>query len=284
MRGEFIDVGGARLYYYASGTRGTGEPLLLVHGFPTSSHLWARTVSLVSAGHRVIVPDLLGFGRSDPPSPNGESDLSVAGHAKRLTRLLDVLGAGRVAVVGHGIGAAIGVEMRRAQPHRVVRLGLVNPVNSLAGGPAESWALATLTPPARRLSRSLVLGLVRRRLASLYGDPSAHGPAIEHYLRPFREPSGGERLLDHVQALAVPPPTQGDHAPGGLASWSSTLASLPVAIVSGESDPLLAMGAAEQLAAEIPGSTLHRVAGGHMSPDESPEQVGGAVNVLLGGD
>ena len=57
MRGEFLDVGGARLYYYAAGTRGGGEPLVLIHGFPTSSHLWQDLVPLLPDGRRVVVPD-----------------------------------------------------------------------------------------------------------------------------------------------------------------------------------------------------------------------------------
>jgi pimeloyl-ACP methyl ester carboxylesterase len=47
MRGEFIDVNGARLYYYAAGSRGVGEPVVFLHGFPTSSHLWTEVVPLV---------------------------------------------------------------------------------------------------------------------------------------------------------------------------------------------------------------------------------------------
>ena len=78
MRGEFVDVGGARIYYYATGTRGAGEPVVLIHGFPTSSHLWRDVAPLIPEGHRVVVIDLLGYGRSDPP--NGR-DLSIKGHA-----------------------------------------------------------------------------------------------------------------------------------------------------------------------------------------------------------
>ena len=50
MRGEFLDVGGARLYCYAAGSRGAGEPIVLLHGFPTSSHLWSRVVPLRAGG------------------------------------------------------------------------------------------------------------------------------------------------------------------------------------------------------------------------------------------
>src|SRR5574337_590242 len=101
MRGEFVDVGGARLYYYAAGTRGAGAPLVLLHGFPTSSYLWHRVVPLLPEGHRVVVCDLLGYGRSDRPL---QRDLSIAGHAGRVIGLLDALRIASATIIGHGLG------------------------------------------------------------------------------------------------------------------------------------------------------------------------------------
>jgi pimeloyl-ACP methyl ester carboxylesterase len=89
VRGEFVDLDGARLYYYAAGSRGAGEPVVFVHGFATSSHLWSDVVSLMPAGHRLIVLDLLGYGRSDPPAARA---LTLRAHAERVVALLDVLG------------------------------------------------------------------------------------------------------------------------------------------------------------------------------------------------
>jgi haloalkane dehalogenase len=60
MRGEFVDLSGARLYYYAAGSRGSGEPVVFIHGFPTSSHLWADVIPLMPTGHRRVLLDLLG--------------------------------------------------------------------------------------------------------------------------------------------------------------------------------------------------------------------------------
>ena len=98
MRGEFIDVNGARLYYYAAGTRGAGEPVVFLHAFPTSSHLWTEVVPLVPKGHRVVVVDLLGYGRSDRPAGR---DVSVRGHAERVVGLLDALSINYACIVGH---------------------------------------------------------------------------------------------------------------------------------------------------------------------------------------
>ncbi|MBC7790009.1 MAG: alpha/beta fold hydrolase [Anaerolineae bacterium] len=117
MRGEFVDLGGARLYYYAAGTRGSGEPLIFLHGFPTSSHVWRDVVPLVPDGHRVVVVDLLGFGRSDQPLGR---DVSIKGHADRVVQLLDSLRIERAAIVGHDVGGGIAqhLAIRHPREHR----------------------------------------------------------------------------------------------------------------------------------------------------------------------
>ncbi len=279
MRGEFINVGGARLYYYAGGSRGAGEPLLLVHGFPTSSFLWSRTVPLVPPGYRVVVPDLLGFGRSDPPqfgSPG--SDLSVAGHARRLMRLLNVLGIERVTAAGHGIGARIALEMCATDSRRIGRLALVNPVMDLPGGGAQAPVLRKVIPMLRALPSRVLLATLRRRIARLYADAGAHGPALDRYFRPFRGPEGATAVLAHLRALTVAEETQ---ANGAQLSRLVSASSRRVAIVCGRGDALVPPSAGEQLSARLPGSSLFEVAGGHFSPEESPEQVAAALGALL---
>lgn len=281
MRGEFVDVGGTRLYYYASGSRGAGEPLLLVHGFPTSSHLWARVVPLLPAGYRVIVPDLLGYGRSDPAPPNGlATDVTVAGHARRMIRLLDVLGVERAGVIGHGIGAAVALDMWRAQPHRVTRLGLVNPIHSPSRATGAPWIARVSLPLGGRVPATILLSGLRRRLARLYADAAVHGPAIDQYLRPFRGPQGRAALVGHMRALT----TDAAAAETDAQAASEMAPPVSTAIVCGDQDPLVPPASADRLRASIAGSTLHHVAGGHFSPEESPEQVAAALGELVRGD
>src|SRR3954468_10493657 len=121
MRGEFIDLNGERIYYYAAGTRGAGDPIVLIHGFPTSSHLWFEVVPKLPPGHRVIVVDLPGFGRSDPP-PGAAGQL--ASHAIRVALLLHLLQIERACVVGHGAGGAI-AQLMSLNPERVSALAIV---------------------------------------------------------------------------------------------------------------------------------------------------------------
>lgn len=100
---------------------GTGPGVLLLHGFPDSSHLWRNQVpALVDAGFRVVAPDLRGFGGSDRPQ---------AVEAYRMGEVLDdirgilrILGVPRVHVVGHDWGAAAAWMFTITQPQKVDRL------------------------------------------------------------------------------------------------------------------------------------------------------------------
>src|SRR5665647_3234175 len=105
MRGEFLDLDGYRLYYYAAGTRGAGEPVLFLHGFPSSSHLWGGVVASMPGGHRLIVLDQLGYGRSDHPDG---APVSVSAHARRALAVLDALNVPQACIVGHDLGGAVG--------------------------------------------------------------------------------------------------------------------------------------------------------------------------------
>ena len=75
---KYIEVGGLRIAYIDEGPR-DAAPILLMHGEPTWSYLYRKMIpGLLAAGHRVIAPDLVGFGRSDKPT--ARQDYSYANH------------------------------------------------------------------------------------------------------------------------------------------------------------------------------------------------------------
>lgn len=103
-----------------------GETVLLLHGKNFSGAYWAPTVrALTEAGHRVVVPDQIGFGKSSKPAHFQYSFQALATHTLAL---LDSLGVERVVVVGHSMGGMLAVRLALMAPERVVRLALVNPI------------------------------------------------------------------------------------------------------------------------------------------------------------
>ncbi|KAL4440422.1 hypothetical protein ABPG75_003423 [Micractinium tetrahymenae] len=103
----------------------SGSPVLLLHGFPDSHKLFDKQVpALVAAGHRVIVPDLLGFGDSAKPQEVEPYQLdSLVGI---MVDLLDQLGIEQVAVVGHDWGSALAWHMAMSAPTRVSKLAALS--------------------------------------------------------------------------------------------------------------------------------------------------------------
>jgi pimeloyl-ACP methyl ester carboxylesterase len=104
---------------------GGGPPVLLLHGFPDSWRLWRHQIpALAAAGHRVIAPDLRGFGKSGKPA--GVEDYRMRTLVTDVVGLLDALGVGRAAVVGHDWGASLAWVLAMYLPDRVGRLAAVS--------------------------------------------------------------------------------------------------------------------------------------------------------------
>ena len=161
MRGEFVDLTGARLYYYAAGTRGAGEPVVFLHGFPTSGHLWTDVVPLVPAGHRVVVLDLLGYGRSDRPQSRS---VSLRAHAERVIELFDTLGINYACVVGHDIGGGIAQGPDGYDGHVTFYIAVPDVETALAK--AESLGGTRVMGPERIMDDAMELGQ--------FTDPEGH--------------------------------------------------------------------------------------------------------------
>jgi haloalkane dehalogenase len=115
-----------RVHYVDEGPPGAPETVLLVHGEPTWSYLYRRMVPpLVAAGHRVVVPDLVGFGRSDKPVER--TDYTYARHTEWLREaLFDRLGLDALTLVCQDWGGLLGLRLVAAHPGRFSRVVAAN--------------------------------------------------------------------------------------------------------------------------------------------------------------
>jgi len=121
---HWFDSGDGRMHYVDEGPR-DGRPVVLVHGNPTWGYLYRNFIPpLVEAGHRAIVPDHLGFGRSDKPA---DPELyRVPRHAQRLEALLESLDLNGATVVPQDWGGPIGLHWATRHPERVDGLFILN--------------------------------------------------------------------------------------------------------------------------------------------------------------
>ncbi|MFO1024112.1 MAG: alpha/beta fold hydrolase [Acetobacteraceae bacterium] len=113
---------GFRLHYV---DEGAGRPVLLLHGQPTWGYIWRRFIPALAKTHRVIVPDHMGFGKSETPQ---DRPYTLQSHVENLVSLVEALDLRDVTIIGQDWGGPIGVGFAVRHPERVHSLALMNTV------------------------------------------------------------------------------------------------------------------------------------------------------------
>jgi pimeloyl-ACP methyl ester carboxylesterase len=249
-------------------------PVVLLHGFPTSSLLWSRDALLLASRMRVLAPDLVGYGESDRQAG---VDLSVPAQARYVAELLDRLDVERFAVVGHDLGGAV------AQLLALDRPGLGAMV-LLDAACFDAWPIAGVrmlqeAAPEQESDAAFVEEVVRLALdLGVAKEGRLDSATIESFAGSWRgDPPSFFRAARGVDGV-------------GLAGREEALArlELPVFILWGEEDPYLPPELGDRLNELIPMSTLALLPGcGHYLTIDAPETVGPLVfewlrNVYLG--
>lgn len=244
---------------------------MFIHGFATSSHLWNDVIPLVPPGHRVVVLDLLGHGRSDRPTSHA---VDASAHAERVLELLDELRIERACVVGHGMGGGVAQILASRFSPRVSHLCLVNSVAF------EHWPTfaglrgKALAPLAGVLPPSMLTRVLRADLSLGYGDRERAGHSIDLYVRPFDCPEGRDAIAAHIKGLSSMNATP--RAP------ELSAITAPTAIIVGQHDRAIPTSVGRRLQQAIHASTLDIIPGArHFTPEESPRPIADVIQRLL---
>jgi pimeloyl-ACP methyl ester carboxylesterase len=121
VRHEYLDVGGLRLHAALAGPV-DAPPVMLVHGWPQNWWEWRQLIPALAKDHRVIAPDLRGFGWSEAPAGGYEKEQL----ATDLLALLDAMKIEQVTWIGHDWGAWTGMLAALKAPHRITRALILN--------------------------------------------------------------------------------------------------------------------------------------------------------------
>lgn len=127
---HYVDVLGSRMHYIESGPP-DAEPVLFLHGNPTSSYLWRNIIPDVARRARCIAPDLIGLGKSDKPDLAYRFEDQV----RYVDAFIEAMGLRRLTLVIHDWGSAIGLNWARRHPERVKGIALMEFIS-----PVASWA------------------------------------------------------------------------------------------------------------------------------------------------
>jgi len=247
---------------------GRGTPVVLLHSGGLSSRQWGRLADELSASHRVIAPDFLGYGRSSPWPRDREFHFRL--DVRAIVSLVDFLSE-PVHLVGHSYGGFVALLVALERPGRVRSLALFEPVafgvlhsssdtaarSSLTDGGVE----ASLLDPAIGGEEPWL-----RAFVDYWNAPGAWDRLPEPARASFRAVAG--KLFGEVRSLLL------DRTP------HQAYATLRVStlLVSAESSPLAARRVVAHLADVIPGARVRTITGaGHMAPITHADVVNGLV-------
>jgi pimeloyl-ACP methyl ester carboxylesterase len=264
---------GRRLHYI---DEGEGDAILLVHGTPSWSFEWRHVVRALSASHRCIAPDLLGFGLSDRPA---DFPYTPEAHAEVLAAFVERLGLRDVTLVVHDFGGPIGLPLALRDATPVRRLVVVNSWMWSFAGDADMERKARFAGGAvgrflyRRLNASL-----RLIMPSAYGDRRKLTPAIHRqYLGPFPDAwSRGAVLWPLARALLASSAYY-----ERLWSRREQLRTLPALIVWGTKDSAFRPAQLARWREALPHARVVELPVGHWPQEEAPDEVVAALRAFL---
>jgi pimeloyl-ACP methyl ester carboxylesterase len=279
-------VDGFSLAYDRSGT---GDPVVLLHGWPGDRTDYQALVPLLEGDAEVVAPDLRGFGASDRhPAPPAEA-YSATAQARSVLALVDELGLADPVLAGYDIGSRITQAAARAAPGRVRALVISPP---LPGGGRR-----VLEPEAQRefwYQPFHNLGLVEELLD---GRPEAVRPYLRHFWSHWSGPSfePDDRRLDHLAEVYSPPGAMTAsvawyRAGSGMVAMSlaerapapADRIAAPTTILWPEHDPLFPRAWSDRLGEFFGDVRVRHLDGvGHFTPVEAPEAFAAAIRDAL---
>lgn len=276
---KFTTVHGRKMAYI---DEGTGDPIVFLHGNPTSSYLWRNIMPHLAGQGRLIAPDLIGMGDSEKLDQSGPERYTYAEHRKYLFALLDQLGVNKnVTLVIHDWGSGLGFHWAHMNPDAVKGVafmeGIVAPVpswDSFPEGPRTMFqALRSEAGEDMILQKNLFVEAILP--GSILRDLSDEEMA--EYRRPF-ENAGEDRRPTLTWPRQIP--IAGDPADvvdvvGAYSQWLRETP-IPKLFVNAEPGALIA-GPVRDLVRSFPNLSEVTVAGSHFIQEDSPDEIGQAV-------
>ena len=280
IRYRIADVDGFKVFYREAGDAKRPK-LLLLHGFPSSSHMFRDLIPLLADRFHVVAPDLPGFGQSDMP-PRSQFKYTFDNIAGVIGRFTEVVGLDRFAIYVFDYGAPTGFRMAVKHPERVTAIISQNG-NAYIEGLSEGWnpirAYWTDPSPANRtkLRGFLAPATTRWQYAHGVSDEaivSPDGIALDNYYlaRPDADEVQLDLFGDYQNNVALYPKFQEyfrQHRPKLLAVW-------------GKNDPFFLPAGAAAFKRDIPEARIRLFETGHFALETHAQEIAEAIRDFLG--
>lgn len=257
---KFADIGGVRVHYQE---KGTGTPLILIHGYSSSVYTWKDQFDALSKKYRVIAIDLKGFGFTSKP----DGDYSRRAQGELVSSLLDYLKIEKAWLVGNSMGGETALNVAVNHPEKVLGLVLIDSAGIQVQGRTSLAPAYLQIPVVGRLLTAVALTsdtLVRQGLQKSYFDDSRiTDDRVAYYYQPLKTRGG--------QLAATRARTQFGDFP--IEDKVNSI-NVPTLIIWGDHDELIPLEAGKKLNSLIRGSKLVVFENcGHVPQEEMPDRV-----------
>ena len=245
---ERVSAAGVDTFYLDAGQ---GPTVIALHGLAMTNASMVSTLSALARDHRVLVPDLPGFGDSSKP----DADYDPAFFSRWLVAFMDATGVERATVVGNSMGGRIGIETALVAPHRIEKLGLLAPSMAFRKR-RQAVPLVRLSMPEAAVLPMPVLGVhIRQALKLLFADPASLPPAwydaaVDEFMRIFRTPRARVALFKAARQIYLERP----FGPHGFWQRLGQL-SVPALFIWGERDRLVPPSFSRHVETALPASS-----------------------------
>ena len=274
-----VDVNGLKVFYREAGTAGAPK-LLLLHGFPSSSHMFRDLIPLLADRFHIIAPDLPGFGRSDMPSRDAFA-YTFDHIADVIDRFTEVVGFDRYAIYVFDYGAPTGFRLAVRHPERITAIISQNG-NAYEEGLSDGWnpIRAYWQEPTQEHRDALRAFLAPEATLWQYTHGVADATAVSpdgHSLDDFYMARPGahdiqlDLFADYQSNVALYPIFQAyfrKHQPRFLAVW-------------GKNDPFFLPPGAEAFKRDIPKAEVRFFDTGHFALETHAREIATAIRAFL---
>ena len=271
---RFADVNGVRLHYLLGGR---GSPVVLLHGYAQTSHMWLPLLPRLAERHTVVVPDLRGAGGSSKP----ETGYDKKNMAVDIHGLTTSLGFHRVSVVGHDIGLMVAYAYAAQFPEGTERLALMDAFLPGIGSWKDVWLLRDLWHFHfyGEVPLALVKGRERTYFEHFWNDFAADRtrsiPEADRrlYAKAYAQPGGMRAGFEYFRNF--------ERDAKDFARLSSTPLPMPVLVLTGEkAGGNFLIEQARLVASNVQGQVV--AGSGHWLMEEAPQTVIPAIVAFLG--
>jgi len=254
---------------------GSGEPLVLLHGWPQHWYCWHRVVPLLADRYRLVMPDLRGHGWTSAPAGGYDKEQL----ATDLLGLLDVLELPQVGLIGHDWGGWTGFLACLRAPERFrgfLALGIVPPFQRPSLGKAlQSWRMAYQLPLSTPL---LGQALMRAGTASQVVRAGSRRPVsdVATYGEVMQDPARARATVQLYRTFLL-------HESWRVGRYADARLTVPTRLVNGASDPVANGALIDGWQRNADDMTVEILDGvGHFVPEEAPEAVAQRAVELFG--